>query len=59
MERLKELCELNGISLPEEAYERLETYKELLKKWGRRINLTSILSDKEIEEKTSLIPSSS
>jgi len=51
VERLKELCELNGISLPEEAYERLETYKELLKKWGRRINLTSILSDKEIEEK--------
>jgi 16S rRNA (guanine527-N7)-methyltransferase len=51
MERLKELCALNGIELPEEAYRKLEEFKELLKKWGRRINLTSILQDREIEEK--------
>jgi 16S rRNA (guanine527-N7)-methyltransferase len=51
VKRLKELCRLNGIELKEEHYEKLEKFKELLKKWGRRINLTSLLEDKEIEEK--------
>ncbi len=51
MERLRELCRLNGIELKEEHYEKLEKFKELLKKWGRRINLTSLLEDREIEEK--------
>ncbi|WP_456455428.1 16S rRNA (guanine(527)-N(7))-methyltransferase RsmG [Thermovibrio sp.] len=51
MERLKELCRLNGIELPEGALGKFEEYKELLKKWGRRINLTSLLEDREIEEK--------
>jgi len=51
LERLKELCLLNGIELKEEHLEKFERYKELLKKWGRKVNLTSILSDREIEEK--------
>jgi 16S rRNA (guanine527-N7)-methyltransferase len=51
LERLRELCLLNGIELKEEHLEKFEKYKELLKKWGRKINLTSILSDREIEEK--------
>jgi 16S rRNA (guanine527-N7)-methyltransferase len=45
----KELCEINGIHLKPEHFEKLEIYKNLLKKWGRRINLTSVLSDREIE----------
>ncbi len=51
MERLRELCRLNGIELKEEHYGKLAEFKELLKKWGRRINLTSLLEDREIEEK--------
>ncbi|WP_163328179.1 16S rRNA (guanine(527)-N(7))-methyltransferase RsmG [Desulfurobacterium thermolithotrophum] len=51
LERLRELCELNEIDLSEEEYKKFERYRELLKKWGKRINITSILSDKEIEEK--------
>jgi len=51
VDRLRELCELNGIELKEEDLERFEVYRELLKKWGRRINITSILKDEEIEEK--------
>ncbi|TCK05208.1 16S rRNA (guanine(527)-N(7))-methyltransferase RsmG [Phorcysia thermohydrogeniphila] len=51
LERLKELCFLNGIELKDEHLEKFERYKELLKKWGRKINLTSILNDREIEEK--------
>ncbi|ADU97625.1 16S rRNA (guanine(527)-N(7))-methyltransferase RsmG [Thermovibrio ammonificans] len=51
MKRLRELCTLNGIELKEEHYQKLELFKELLKKWGRRINLTSLLDDTQIEEK--------
>jgi 16S rRNA (guanine527-N7)-methyltransferase len=51
VERLRELCHLNGIELKEEHYGKLAEFKELLKKWGRRINLTSLLEDREIEEK--------
>ena len=51
LERLRELCLLNGIKLKDEHLEKFEKYKELLKKWGKKINLTSILSDREIEEK--------
>ena len=51
LERLRELCLLNGIELKDEHLEKFEKYKELLKKWGKKINLTSILSDREIEEK--------
>ncbi len=51
MERLRELCHLNGIDLTEEELKKFEVYRELLKKWGKRINLTSLLTDKEIEEK--------
>ena len=51
MERLRELCHLNGIELTEEELKKFEVYRELLKKWGKRINLTSLLTDKEIEEK--------
>ena len=51
LERLKELCLLNGIELKDEQLEKFERYKELLKKWGKKINLTSILNDREIEEK--------
>ncbi|WP_297446139.1 16S rRNA (guanine(527)-N(7))-methyltransferase RsmG [Desulfurobacterium sp.] len=48
---LENLCALNGITLPDEGFEKLEIYKSLLKKWGERINITSILSDEEIEKK--------
>ncbi len=51
MERLRELCHLNGIELTEEELKKFEVYRELLKKWGKRINLTSLLTDREIEEK--------
>ncbi|OMH41069.1 16S rRNA (guanine(527)-N(7))-methyltransferase RsmG [Desulfurobacterium indicum] len=48
---IKDLCTLNSISLLDEAFEKLEIYKSLLKKWGKRINITSILKDEEIEKK--------
>jgi len=48
---LKELCELNGIGIPESALAKFSAYKELLKKWGKKINLTSVLDDRGIEEK--------
>jgi len=51
VERLRELCHLNGIELKGEHYEKLAEFKELLKKWGKRINLTSLLEDRDIEEK--------
>ncbi|SMP10637.1 16S rRNA m(7)G-527 methyltransferase [Desulfurobacterium pacificum] len=51
MKRLKELCSLNGIEIEDICLNQFEKYKELLKKWGRRINLTSLLSDEEIEVK--------
>jgi len=51
LERLKELCSINRIDLPEGALVKFKDYKELLKKWGKRVNLTSLLEDKEIEEK--------
>ncbi len=51
MERLRELCHLNGIPITEEELKNFEVYRELLKKWGKRINLTSLLTDREIEEK--------
>ena len=51
MERLRELCRLNGIPITDEELKKFEVYRELLKKWGKRINLTSILTDREIEEK--------
>ncbi len=47
----EELCEANGIHLSEEQLKKFEIYKELLKKWGSRINLTSLLSDRDIEVK--------
>ena len=51
MEKLKTLCLKNGIELDSCKLELFERYKELLKKWGRRVNLTSILEDEEIEVK--------
>jgi len=51
MERLKELCQLNGIEISDEDLKKFAVYRELLKKWGKRINLTSLLTDREIEEK--------
>lgn len=51
MKKLKELCSLNGIEVENVCLRQFEKYKELLKKWGRRINLTSLLSDEEIEVK--------
>ena len=51
LSRLKELCQLNGIEISDEDAKRFDVYRELLKKWGRKINITSILSDDEIDEK--------
>ncbi len=51
MERLIELCRLNGISLNEGEIEAFERFKSLLKKWGKRINITSVLNDRDIEER--------
>ncbi len=51
MKRLIELCRLNGITLDERDIETFERFKNLLKKWGKRINITSVLNDRDIEEK--------
>ncbi|SNR70785.1 16S rRNA (guanine(527)-N(7))-methyltransferase RsmG [Desulfurobacterium atlanticum] len=48
---LEKLCELNNIRLTKEQIKKFNTYKELLKKWGKRINITSILDDEGIETK--------
>ncbi len=48
---LKELCKLNGIEITNGQLEKFETYKNLMKKWGKRINITSILDDEGIEKK--------
>ncbi|WP_456396315.1 16S rRNA (guanine(527)-N(7))-methyltransferase RsmG [Desulfurobacterium sp.] len=48
---LKKLCELNNIELPDEVFKKLEIYKYLLKKWGKKINITSLLSDEDIDKK--------
>ncbi|WP_457567986.1 16S rRNA (guanine(527)-N(7))-methyltransferase RsmG [Desulfurobacterium sp.] len=48
---LERLCAENGITLPPEAFKKFATYKSLLKKWGKKINITSLLSDEEIEKK--------
>jgi 16S rRNA (guanine527-N7)-methyltransferase len=51
LERLRELCDLNDIELREEHILKFQKYKELLKRWGKKINITSILDDEGIEEK--------
>ena len=48
---LENLCKLNNIPLSKVQMEKFNTYKELIKKWGKRINITSILDDKGIEVK--------
>lgn len=37
-----------GISLPDEAVSRFETYNSLLQLWGRKINLTARLGSREV-----------
>jgi len=45
----EELCRVNGIELSEGELDRFSVYRELLKRWGRSINLTSLLSDQDID----------
>jgi len=44
----KGLSELININLKDEQVKRFFQYKDLLKKWNEKINLTAILDDKEI-----------
>ena len=48
IQKLKELAEKNGIFLNEEQLKKFEKYMELLSKWNRVYNLTSIRKKEEI-----------
>jgi len=48
IQKLKELAEKNGIYLNEEQLKKFEKYLELLSKWNRVYNLTSIRKKEEI-----------
>ncbi|MBK3331849.1 16S rRNA (guanine(527)-N(7))-methyltransferase RsmG [Persephonella atlantica] len=46
--RLKELAQKNGITLSEDQLEKFQTYLDMLSKWNRVYNLTSIRKKEEI-----------
>lgn len=48
---LEEACKSVNIVFDADKYEKFMTYKELIKKWNKKINLTSITDDEEIVEK--------
>ena len=45
---LKELSDKIEVNLTEEQISKFITYKELLKDWNQKINLTAITEDREI-----------
>ncbi|WP_457642734.1 16S rRNA (guanine(527)-N(7))-methyltransferase RsmG [Persephonella sp.] len=48
IEKLKQLAEKNGITLTDEQLSRFDVYLNLLSKWNRAYNLTSIRKKEEI-----------
>ncbi len=48
IQKLKELCEKNGIHLSSEQLEKFQIYLEEISKWNRVYNLTSIRKKEEI-----------
>lgn len=48
---LKEACEEIGLEFNNEKYNQFMLYKELIKEWNQKINLTAITEDEEIVKK--------
>lgn len=48
---LKDACEKESLVFNEEIYEKFIVYKELIKEWNQKINLTAITEDEEIIKK--------
>lgn len=48
---LNEACKEVGITFNEEMYGQFMLYKELIKEWNQKVNLTSITDDEEIVKK--------
>ena len=48
---LKEACEKENIEFNDDIYEKFIKYKELIKEWNQKINLTAITEDEEIMKK--------
>lgn len=50
-EMLNEACQSEGLSFDEKKYNNFIKYKELIKEWNQKINLTAITEDEEIIKK--------
>ena len=50
MNNLKLLGEQININLSDEKLEKFFQYKEMLKEWNEKINLTAIIEDEEIKQ---------
>lgn len=48
---LKEACENEGLTFDDKMYNNFIEYKELIKEWNEKINLTAITEDEEIIKK--------
>lgn len=48
---LNEACKSEGLSFDEKKYNNFMKYKELVKEWNKKINLTAITEDEEIIKK--------
>ncbi|MDU4891459.1 MAG: 16S rRNA (guanine(527)-N(7))-methyltransferase RsmG [Clostridium sp.] len=48
---LNEACQSMGLSFDEEKYNKFIKYKDLIKEWNEKINLTAITDDEEIIKK--------
>lgn len=48
---LKDACEKENLAFNEETYNKFIVYKELIKEWNQKINLTAITDDEEIIKK--------
>ena len=48
---LNEACQSEGLSFDDKKYNNFIKYKELVKEWNQKINLTAITEDEEIIKK--------
>lgn len=48
---MKVACEKEGLSFDDKKYEQFMVYKDLIKEWNEKINLTAITEDEEIVKK--------
>jgi 16S rRNA (guanine527-N7)-methyltransferase len=48
---LKEACNDIGVEFTDEIFHKFDLYKDLLKEWNEKVNLTAILDDEEIFKK--------